>query len=65
MNTPLPPNAQDAQIFNDRQRRQLGQVYSLILSWRREAKQNDPAHAVANKKPKKGSEMAKISNQTE
>lgn len=65
MNTPLPPDAQDAQIFNDSQRRQLGQVYSLILSWRKEAKQKDSAKAVANKKPKKGSVMAKISIQTE
>lgn len=65
MNTPLPPDVQDAQIFNDRQRRQLGQVYSLILSWRKEAKQREPAKAVANEKPKKGSVVAKISNQTE
>lgn len=65
MNTPLPPDAQAAPIFNDRQRRHLGQVYTLILSWRREAKQKDLAQAVANKKPKKGSVVAKMSNQTE
>lgn len=65
MNTPLPPNAQDAQIFNDRQRRQLGQVYSLILSWRKEARQKDSAKAIVKEKPNMGSVVAKISNQTE
>ena len=62
MNTPLPP---DEQVFNGSQRRQLGQVYSLILSWRKEAKRKDFAKAVANKTPKKGSVVANKSNQSE
>ena len=67
MNAPLSPNpqdAQDAQTFNDRQCRQLGQVYSLILSWRNESKQKNPVKAVLNEKPNLGDAMAKISKQT-
>ena len=61
MSTPLPP---DTQLFSDRQRRQLSQVYSLILSWRNEAKQKDIAKVTVTEKPKKGSVVVKISNQT-
>lgn len=61
MSIPTPPKTN---FFNDRQRRQLGQVYSLILSWRKEAKRKDPAKSAANEDPKKGRVEAGISKKT-
>jgi hypothetical protein len=40
MTTALPP---ETPIFTSEQRRRLGQVYSLILSWRNEATKNNHA----------------------
>jgi hypothetical protein len=62
MSTPLLP---DALIFNEKQRRQLGQVYSLILSWRNEAKQKPPVKPTAGEKPKEGRISPVISEKTE
>ncbi|MBT3714649.1 MAG: hypothetical protein HOG15_14980 [Anaerolineae bacterium] len=52
MNNPLHP---ETLVFNEKQRRQLGQVYSLILSWRNEANQKSSTEPIAGEKLEGGS----------